>query len=140
MADLSILQDVISISRYTAILLAGGFTIIGALAGSFVAHRFSLSRDRQKAISEISKALLTDIASIEIELNTVRTINSPMEAVGYMRRFELSSVNFTAFKKTCTKRQQEELAAAYNDYKGTDDKYDSLVHLKTLVENIINER
>lgn len=140
MADQSISQDVISISHYTAILLAGGVTIIGALAGSFVAHRLSLSRDRRKDISKINKALLNDMASIEIELNTVRTFSSPLEAIGYMRRFELSSVNFTAFKKTCTMRQQKELTAAYNDYKTTDDKYQSLGHLKTLVEKIINER
>ena len=133
-------QDVISISRYTAILLAGGFTIIGALVGSFLTHRLAVIRDRKKAISEINKALLGEIASVEAELNTVRTISSPLEAIGYMRRFELGSVNFTAFKKTCPKRLQEQLQAAYDNYKTSDDKYQSLVHLKSLVEGIVNGR
>jgi len=129
-----------TITTYQLALIAGSFTILGALLGSIIAHRLTLSRDRQKTISEINKALLSEIDAIEIEMNTVYTFNSPLEAIGYMRRFELGSVNVTAFKKTCTRKQQEDLDAAYNDYKTTDDKYKSLTHLKALVENIINGR
>ena len=133
-------QDVITISRYAAILLAGGFTIIGALLGSLLTHRFAVIRERNKAISEISKALLAEIASIEAEMNTVHTFSSPLEAIGYMRRFELGSVNFTAFQKTCPKHVREKLQAAYDAYKTCENKYESLIHLKSLVEGIVNGR
>lgn len=133
-------QNVISISRYTAILLAGGFTIIGALLGSLLTHRFAVARDRNKAISEINKAFLTEIASIEAEMNTVHTFGSPLEAVGYGRRFELGSVNFTAFQKTCPKHVREKLQAAYDAYKTSENKYESLIHLKSIVEGIVNRR
>lgn len=133
-------QDVISISRYAAILLAGGFAIIGALLGSFLTHRFAVTRDRNKAISQISKALLGEIASIEAEMNTVCTFSSPLEAVGYMHRFELGNVNFTAFRKTCPKPVQKKLQAAYDAYKTSDNKSQSLIHLKSIVEGIVNGR
>lgn len=133
-------QDVITISRYTAILLAGGFTIIGALLGSLLTHRFAVARDRNKTVSEISKTLLAEIASIEAEMNTVRTFSSPLEAVGYMRRLELGSVNFTAFQKTCPKHVREKLQTAYNACKTSENKYESLVLLKAIVEDIVNGR
>jgi hypothetical protein len=134
------MPDFINISPYSAILLAGGFTLIGALLGSLVTHRLAVTRTRKGTVSEISKALLGEISSIEAEMNTVRTFSSPLEAIGYARRFELGSVNFIAFKKTCAKRAQEKLQIAYDDYKTSNNKYDSLINLKSVVENIVNER
>lgn len=115
-------------------------TLFGVLITQLIQHMLVKSRDSQKALSEISKNFLEEMNAIVSEMNTVRTLNSPLEAIGFMHRMELGSVKFTAFKKTCTRRQRKDLDAAYNDYKNNNDKYQSIIHLKSLVENIINHR
>ncbi len=126
------------LTNYQIALIAGCFTLLGVLIGSIATHRLTLSRDRRKAISEINNALINEMNNIEIEMNTIRTGRDTILSAA--ARMKLGSVNFTAFKKTCTRKQQRELDAAYNDYKSSDNKYKSFSRLKTLVENIINER
>jgi len=117
-------------------------TLFGILVTQLVQHLLAKSRDKEKSIPEIGKAFLEEINTIDDEMNTVRRFDSPLEAIGVMRKFELGSVKYTAFKKTCTRKQQEELDIAYNNYKTSEanDKYKSLINLKNLVENIINSR
>lgn len=127
-------------SNYELALIAGGFTLVGGLIGSFITHRLSMSRDKHRAISEINKALLDEVKSIEIAFHVSGPISDKSEWISILSRRKLGSVNFTAFKKTCTKQQQAELDAAYDDYNTTEDKFRSFTHLKALIENIINAR
>jgi TnpA family transposase len=100
-----------TLTNYQIAIIVGCFTLLGALVGSLITHRLTMNRDRHRAISEINKALLDEMKSIDIEMNTVRT---GRDAILFaFSRMKLGSVNFTAFKKTCTRKQQEELDAAY---------------------------
>lgn len=50
-------MDEITISQYTAILLSGAFTVLGALIGSLITHRLTIKRiDRERSRSIFNEA------------------------------------------------------------------------------------
>lgn len=129
-----------TLTNYEVALIAGCFTLLGVLIGSIVTHRLTLSRDKSRAISEINKALLDEVKSLEIERSSFHGRIDREAWLAAVPRLKLGSVNFTAFKKTCTPKQQQDLDAAYNKYTADHVFQGNLIHLKNLVENIINER
>ena len=114
--------------------------VFGALVTQGINHLLTKSRERQKHNSEIGNIFLNEIDTIVEEMLIPRSFSSPLEYVGFCSRNKLSTVNYVAFLKTCGSRQRAEIEMAYQAYGKSENKYESLVHLKTLVEKIINER
>jgi len=122
--------------NYILQLIAGGFIIIGVL----IAELIKVRRVNNQNIVKARNDFWEELDFIIKAMNEVRTFNSPLEAVGFFKRHELGTVNYTAFLKTCDKRQRKEIEIAYKDYQESEHKYDFLVHLRTLTERIINEK
>jgi hypothetical protein len=135
MAEQSSQQDIINISRYIAILLAGGFTIFGALIGSWITHFFSIKRsDRERFLNSYDsfrETFSTAIRELEnadkIHVEVILDEYPKHEAAMYVFIHNLKGVRISLFRA-----KWAEYREAYEHYK----KYRSLVNsFKTMEES-----
>lgn len=113
--------------------------ILGASATGLINHLLTKSRNKEQYIFDIGRIFLEEIESVLYDLKVKGTLMFP-DRRNFIQN-KLGSVNFVAFRKTCSRKQRVGLDAAYKCYKDPNgNKYASLLSLKELIEKIINER
>lgn len=82
------------VTPYQLVLIAGGFTILGALLGNWLSHFFSGNRDRRKEFNEAAEILNKKLIA---ERNNVSPFaHSPSDI-----EFELFSQHLSFWKRGC---------------------------------------
>jgi hypothetical protein len=121
------------VTPYQLALIAGGFTLLGALLGNWLSHYFSGNRDRRKEFNEAAEVL-------NIKLIAERNNASPFAHSPTDIEFELFSQHLPFWKRVSFDGCVKQYRKTKTDNQYTSSEYgDISYHDKDLIVSAVTE-